>query len=1059
MLIVLIILCLGCCIGSVPLSDLFPYGPSADDSSMGLFNDSADPLHLPYQFPYFDNLHSQIWIMNNGLFSFSEPTDHFFSPQPFSSFNGSSFVAGYWHTRYEGVTNDTRGKVYYQVHSNTSSSNATMKVFDKANEYVRNFFPEQRFFKAKMVIIGTWYYISIDSDNNGTDVTLNNTFQIVLCTDEDRSFVFLLYHDLQWFDFYNSSYPHVGFATENRNNSHMLPYSGTEDIFKLVNESNVNVPGLFAFRVDANQINAGGCDENTSMMSFRPRIGSQLGSTPLEIYGPCFTGQTKIRCQFGSLPGFVRGIVIDKDRAICLTPLASTHGSVTVNISIDDGQTYIPTGHFTYAPLQFGSDQVTINTETNENLLAIGQNIILTWRFSQIVTKTFPNNTRIDIELWNVIFNNQSQLQNTQDFVTLGQNLGLIDSLRVSLPSNISYISTCFIRVKAHLNSQTYAALNTGLLVIQSHPSIASQLCQKWADQQPQPATWNSDGLLQCPMTRQQAIAAGRCCYQSDPQCYLGSANPHNCWLHRARSGRDEPSAVECYTSIAANRYEAAVECCYDNATMLITRGTGAGTDDRYGRIISPVKHFFHDTLPYLQCCIMSTSAETCNTYLRYRPVRRGSNTMGETGRMWGDPHFGTLDGMSYTFNGYGEYTYLAIIISSSTSPSPVFNINNQSYVFMSQIRTTPLSSDDATITKGFAARSNDGEAISVTVSDGRSQHLILRRGNESLEFEENINTLFFPELTITRLDDDNNSHFSLSWTIGVTIEINAIKLTSPSEQLVLNIGASVSGIFRERTYGLLGTYDGRSDNDLRNKNGTIIRNNASLEEIHKDFGMTWSIDPSTSLFYYESDQTAAFFSEKNHEFIPSFSDPTTKDNSTIRNICKIDVASLPSSWNIAERACYYDLSVTNDVNFAQVSLETGNELLERRKNQINPPLFDSSLPTSITVKHGDLVSLNISATSEDPLHTVRLSLIHQPKNSTFIESSRVFKWVAVKGEDYLSIRAVDLNTNLTSKHDIVFNVSGVDNPLPKPDNGMSNPFDRISYSIIIVGIILLFGQ
>ncbi|CAF5143656.1 unnamed protein product, partial [Rotaria sp. Silwood1] len=44
-----------------------------------------------------------------------------------------------------------------------------------------------------------------------------------------------------------------------------------------------------------------------------------------------------------------------------------------------------------------------------------------------------------------------------------------------------------------------------------------------------------------------------------------------------------------------------------------------------------------------------------------YRPSRRGSNTMDENGRMWEDPHFGTLDEASYTFNGYGEYVYLAI--------------------------------------------------------------------------------------------------------------------------------------------------------------------------------------------------------------------------------------------------------------------------------------------------------------------------------------------------------------------------------------------------------------
>jgi hypothetical protein len=156
---------------------------------------------------------------------------------------------------------------------------------------------------------------------------------------------------------------------------------------------------------------------------------------------------------------------------------------------------------------------------------------------------------------------------------------------------------------------------------------------------------------------------------------------------------------------------------------------------------------------------------------------------MDESDRMWGDPHFETLDGISYTFNGYGEYTYLAI--TNNTSPSSAF-MKNQTYVFMSQVRTIPLLSKKITVTKGFAARSNDDEGKSVSVTISRREHLILRRGNESVEFEDNIDTIYFPELIITRLDGHNNSHFSFTWNIGVTIEINVIKMTSPSEQLVL---------------------------------------------------------------------------------------------------------------------------------------------------------------------------------------------------------------------------------------------------------------------------------
>ena len=1070
---------------TLPLADFFPFGPQAGDSVIDSYNSSADHLPLPYTFPYFDNTYDKIWITSNGLFSFLRPNSYLNRPALTSLSNDSCLVAGFWLIDVGSTGNSTGNKVYYQVYSN-----ASVEVLNKTSNYVQNFFPQQRPFRPKMVITGTWYYISAEDYNNETD-SLNNTFQIVLSTDEDRSFVFFLYHDLQWSDPYNSTYynynARAGFHDGKRNITVMLPYSGTADSMKLVNESNVNVPGLFAFRVDAEKLNEGGCNANVSEISFRPRSSPQFGSTPLTIYGPCFTNETIVKCRFGSSAETVDGIVVDEFRAICLTPFASVHGPISVNVSIDNGQKFISAGTFTYSPLQIGSDEVIIDIEGDDNLLNVRQNVTLKWHFSEIIKNTFPNSTKIEIELWKVSLNQESQLQKDNQRVVLAQNLDLINSIRVQLPDSISNISTCFIRIVAHFNSHIYAGLNTGLLIVRSHSSLATESCQNWATQQREPSTWNNDGLLQCPMTRWQAIAAGRCCYLPDQQCRRDSSNSKNCWLHRARSGYDEPSAIDCYVSITRNRHGAGAECCYDKNETLITRGTGAGTDDRYYPTASPVEHFFHDTLPYLQCCMMSTDAEACNKYMHYRPPRRGSNTMGQSGLLWGDPHFGTLDGASYTFNGHGEYTYLAI---SKLSPSPAaFDDINESYIFMSQIRTIPLSSNEATITKGFAACFNNSKTEAVSLIVSRREQLILRRGKEILEFEDNINIFFFPELTISRLDGNNNSHFSFSWTIGVTIEITVTKVTSSSQQLlVLNVAASVDGSFHGRTYGLLGTYDGTADNDLRSKNGNITSRNASLERIHEDFGVTWAIEPSNTLFYYESDQSAEYFQNRNRAFKPSFSDPTAINNPTIRNACKINATSPTSEWSVAQRACYYDFSVTNDKDFAQASLKAGDELLSIRNNQINLPSFNPSLPLSMDLKHGDPVHFIISATSDNPSHAVGLFVVNLPVNSTFNSTTGSFNWTAIKGEHYVSIEARDQVSNVTSKHDINFNVNAADEPFTTPNAtnassttpnatdassttrnvtesttksnyGVNNQLNYASFIVSILGMIICFYQ
>jgi hypothetical protein len=155
----------------------------------------------------------------------------------------------------------------------------------------------------------------------------------------------------------------------------------------------------------------------------------------------------------------------------------------------------------------------------------------------------------------------------------------------------------------------------------------------------------------------------------------------------------------------------------------LITTGTGAGSDDRYHSTYQTWKHFFGDVLPFIACCKVSQDPEMCDTYFRYRPPRRGSNTNPQTGGAWGDPHYQTLDGLAYTFNGYGEYTYLAILEDDTVTSQEITAAfdSTLNYMFMSQIRTVPLTEqgNKVTVTKAFAAKSNilGSQPIRIVVS------------------------------------------------------------------------------------------------------------------------------------------------------------------------------------------------------------------------------------------------------------------------------------------------------------------------------------------------------
>ncbi|CAF4981966.1 unnamed protein product [Rotaria sp. Silwood1] len=346
----------------------------------------------------------------------------------------------------------------------------------------------------------------------------------------------------------------------------------------------------------------------------------------------------------------------------------------------------------------------------------------------------------------------------------------------------------------------------------------------------------------------------------------------------------------------------------------------------------------------------------------------------------------------------------------------------------MSQIRTIPLESNNVTVTKGFAAKSSDPESQSVSITVSRSENLVMRRGNELLEFEDNIHMLFFPEITIERNPIDSTI-LILSWTIGVTVQIKLVEMVSPSAALVLNVAASVTDAFRGRTYGLLGTYDGEPTNDLRAQNGIVVNSNALAEEIHRQFGVTWAIHTDTSLFYYESGQSAEFFENQNRLFVPSFTEPinTAVEDESIRRTCKIASDSASSSWNAAQRTCYYDMSITRDETFAQTSFDAGDEILSIKADLINPPLFNIELPVSMKAKHGERIRLTIDGTSNYSTSVIVLSADHLPNGATFNIQTKVFEWTAIEGEDYVRIRAKDSTYNLTSTHEIVFQVELAD--------------------------------
>ena len=72
-----------------------------------------------------------------------------------------------------------------------------------------------------------------------------NTFQVVIAADQQLTFVFFIYGDIQWGDGAN-----IGFNAGDGINSFMLPGALTNQAVNIDEGSNVGVTGVYIYRID-----------------------------------------------------------------------------------------------------------------------------------------------------------------------------------------------------------------------------------------------------------------------------------------------------------------------------------------------------------------------------------------------------------------------------------------------------------------------------------------------------------------------------------------------------------------------------------------------------------------------------------------------------------------------------------------------------------------------------------------------------------------------------------------------------------------------------------------
>ena len=163
---------------SIQQNIMYPYGPSSNDISLNLNDDdSYGPIEV--QFSYFDTTYSTIYINSNGFISFISPKIKSSSPKEYPI--STPIISPFW----SDIDTEVGGQIYYRESSSSSDLNQAEREIAKG--YSTSFSP------SRLYII-TWDQVAAyDGDSS-----VNNTFQLVLATDGNVSFIVCNFGEMSW---------------------------------------------------------------------------------------------------------------------------------------------------------------------------------------------------------------------------------------------------------------------------------------------------------------------------------------------------------------------------------------------------------------------------------------------------------------------------------------------------------------------------------------------------------------------------------------------------------------------------------------------------------------------------------------------------------------------------------------------------------------------------------------------------------------------------------------------------------------------------------------------
>ncbi len=750
--------------------------------------------------------------------------------------------------------------------------------------------------------------------------------------------------------------------------------SFSADIISITQDSNIGVPGQFIFLTNGN-ISDVQCNTTQGLQS-SPFRGSMHGGYPLRLFGLCFpessyiveiNGQELSDCQVTTV--FIA----------CTMPMVS-EGRLQIRLLNSERRLVGQTNFSSFLP-ETNADVILSNHGDliNKPRLIEARRLQLHFQKNALTTNYLFRIIFYDYSTQYIVNNNTFyNLLTRRVDIGLGfLNLSIQNNLTINFSSifpvtgvpndRVHLLDISFELILPNTTIETLTWKGTQQFITRAFivpNSLFSSYCTTWLGLQSDANTQNlTKHVPGCPCRVRTEWDEEQFGFNADPVCNARKSGTWNCEYQRK-------AARGCYRRKSTTS-DGGAHCCYDNTAWVIddlTRGGGSmkAHYPETSKALSTHQHFFTDFLPYFSCCGLSTTTTdippNCAQYMRYRPTGAGTciHFIPLPVVAHGDPHFSTLKGDSYTFNGHGEYTLLKSIDGNFEIQVRLARLINES--------ANPVlisSMDNATAILAFVIHNEDQPRVQFELFS-KLRLLEIRVDDKLLEFtplsepDELLSSslIYFDDRQLIIRQRDANS-YSISYGES---GIQFIVYLRPQFDF-LDFMSIIPKTFKEnsRFQGILGGFEG-----LAYANGTNVSANLNDDQALFTYGESWRTTSDSSLFYYRFQDSHAEHQDLTYR--PIFQhDLFHKYANTSRYQMAEEVCHKMTHL----RQCMYDVLITNDVTIGQMheQYETNIQALEEYIELVTIDI--ENRVTTTTVENSETTtSVENSQTTPKPQNT-----------------------------------------------------------------------------------------